>query len=127
MRYLGVDFGFKRIGLAISEGELASPLKIISVSSLANAVSEIKKESTNNKIDKIIVGLPEGDTGKAALRLANALKKEGLNVESSDETLSTKDALSLMIDLGVSRKSRKSNDAQAAALILQNYLDEQNK
>lgn len=122
MKYLGVDFGLKRIGLATSEGELASPLKVLTVSSLSDAVGKIIREVGENGVDKIIVGMPEGSTGKAAKRLVNGLKKEGLDVETSDETLSTQNAGKLMIEMGISKKKRKINDAQAAALILQGYL-----
>jgi putative Holliday junction resolvase len=123
MRYLGVDFGFKRIGLAISEGELASPLKIITVSSLIDAVNKIKFEAKKEEADKLIIGLPEGATGKAAQKFIAGLKKEGLDVESVDETLTTKDADSILLTMGIPRNKRKENDAQSAAIILQNYLD----
>jgi putative holliday junction resolvase len=123
MKYLGVDFGLKRIGLAISEGELASPLKIIIVSSLSDATKKITKEVKVNEIDKIIIGMPEGETGKAAERLMNELKKLGMDMEAADETLSTKNTNKLLLDMGLSRKRRRQSDAHAAAEILQNYLD----
>ncbi len=123
MKFLGIDFGLKKIGLALSDGELASPLKIITVSSLDDAVEKIIGEIEVNQVDKVVIGLPEGKTGKAAKKLVNELKKKELDVESADETLSSKDAQKLMIEMGVSRKKRKIDDAQAAALILQNYLD----
>ncbi|OGE16487.1 hypothetical protein A3F00_01675 [Candidatus Daviesbacteria bacterium RIFCSPHIGHO2_12_FULL_37_11] len=124
MKYLGVDFGLKRIGLAISAGEFASLYKVISVSSLSDAIDKIIREIREIGVDKVIVGMPEGETGKAAKRLINGLKKEGFNVETADETLSTQNAGKLMIEMGVSRKKRKTSDAQAAAEILQCYLDE---
>ena len=123
MKYLCVDFGLKRIGLATSEGELASPLKVLTVSSLFDAVDKIIREIREIGADKVIVGMPEGNTGKAAQRFVKSLKKEGLDVEVSDETLSTQNAGKLMIEMGISKKKRRQNDAQAAALILQNYLD----
>ena len=49
--------------------------------------------------------------------------KEGLEVESSDETLSSKEATFQMIQLNISKKKRRINDDIAAAIILQNYLD----
>ena len=121
---MGVDFGLKRIGLAISAGEFASLYKVISVSSLSDAIDKIIREIREIGVDKVIVGMPEGETGKAAKRLINGLKKEGFNVETADETLSTQNAGKLMIEMGVSRKKRKTSDAQAAAEILQCYLDE---
>jgi putative holliday junction resolvase len=123
VKYLGVDFGLKRIGLAISEGQLASPLKIIVVFSLNDALTKIKKEVKASNIDKIVVGLPEGETGKAAEKFINGLKREKLDVEAADETLSTQDTTQLLIEMGLSKKKRAETDAYAAAAILQNYLD----
>lgn len=123
MKYLGVDFGLKRIGLAISEGDLASPLKVITVFSLTDAVGKIIREIKGNRVDKVVIGMPEGEAGRAARKLVDSLKKDGLDVESTDETLSTQNASKLMIEMGIPQKKRRQNDAQAAALILQNYLD----
>lgn len=123
MRYLGVDFGLKRIGLALSEGELSSPFKVISVSGLANAVSKIIREVKEVGADKLVVGMPEGQTGKAAKKLITSLKQRGIDVEVSDETLSTQNASKLLIEMGISQKKRSSSDAMSAAIILQEYLD----
>lgn len=121
MKYLGVDFGLKRIGLAISEGNFASPFKIIESKNLADAVAKIAKISKD--FDKVIVGMPEGDMGKATEKFINSLKKVGVKVETADETLSSQNAAKLMIEMGLKRKKRKENDAMAAAEILQNYLN----
>ncbi len=124
MRYLGIDFGLRRIGLAISEyGELATPWKIVEVTGLKDATDKIKKILSQENFDKIVVGLPEGKIGKTVLGFIKALKKAGLNVEACDETLSSKKAVSHMIELGIPKDKRKFNDATAAAIILQNYLD----
>jgi len=116
MKYLGVDFGLRRIGLAVSEGELASPWQVVD----AKKFSEIIKK---NKFEKIVVGLPEGKMGKKVVGFVNALKKQGFEVETADETLSSRRALEQMISENIPRKKRRSNDAAAAAIILQNYLD----
>ena len=113
----------KRIGLATSEGELASLFKTISVKSLVDSIASMIRIIEAEKIDLVVVGMPEGKTGKAAKRFVEALKKEGLNVETSDETLSTQNAGKLMIEMGIPRNKRRQNDVQAAAEILQNYLD----
>lgn len=123
MKYLGIDYGLKRVGLAISEGELASSLKVITVSGLADAVSKIKKAALENRIDKIVVGMPEGETAKLVEKFINALKRAGLEVEEADETLSSQNASKLMIEMGLSKKKRSRSDAQAAAEILQQFLD----
>ena len=123
MKYLGIDFGFKRIGLAISEGELASPLKILEIKNFNDAVIKIDEVVKGGGFEKIVIGLPEGKIGKIVLKFVNAIKKKGLDIECADETLSSKKALQEMIDLNVSQKSRSKNDSVAAAIILQNYLD----
>ncbi len=123
MKYLGVDFGLRRIGLAVSEGELASPYKIIEIKNLTDGVKKVQNEAKNGHFEKVVVGLPEGNTGKIVSKFIRLLKKAGLDVESADETLSTVSAIESMIKMGVPREKRKSTDAQAAAEILQNYLD----
>ncbi len=123
MKYLGVDFGLKRVGLAISEGELASPLKVIEGRSLTDLSLKVSQLALNEGFEKVIVGMPEGDTGEATKKFIELLRKSGLAVEESDETLSTQDAIKLMVQLGKGKNARKINDAHSAAIILQNYLD----
>lgn len=123
MKYLGVDFGLKKVGLAISEGELTTPLKVIEVSSLGDAIIKMIRIIKAEKITQVVVGMPEGSTGRSAKKFIDALKKEGIDVELADETLSTQNASKLMVEMGVGRRKRRQNDAQAAAEILQNYLD----
>lgn len=125
MKYLGIDFGMRRIGLASSEGLLASPLKIIhghSLDDLALKVLEVVKEE---EAEKIVVGKPEGFVGRMVEVFADLLSKKGLDVVTADETLSTQDATKVMVEMGVGEKERRLPDAQAAAIILQNYLDNQ--
>lgn len=124
MRYLGIDFGLRRIGLATSEyGQLASPWKIIEVTGFKDATNKLELILCKENFDKIIVGLPEGKIGKTVLGFIGALQKRGFNVESSDETLSSKNALSQMIKLEIPKNKRRFSDAYSAAIILQNYLD----
>lgn len=123
MKYLGVDFGLSRIGLAISEGVLAAPLKIIQVKGLKDAVDKVVEVALKEKTSKIIVGLPEGKIGSTVLGFINALKRLGLDVESCDETLSSQKAVGKMIELGIPMEKRNVNDDIAAAIILQQFLD----
>lgn len=123
MRYLGVDYGLKKIGLAISEGQLASIYKIIEIASLNEAISKISQIVKDENIDLVVVGMPEGKTGRIVKNFVNKLKLKNIEVEVFDETLSSVNALELMIDLNLSQKERRKEDAYAAALILQNFLD----
>lgn len=124
MKYLGVDFGLRRIGLAISEGELASPWQIIEVKNLSDAIEKTSKIITEGLFEKIIVGLPEGKMGKKAAKFVAVLKRKGLEIKTSDETLSSKKALAVLIEQGAGQKKRRLEDAYSAAEILQDYLDQ---
>lgn len=123
MKYLGIDFGLKRVGLATSDGQLAAPLKTIEVRNFKDAVSKIMDIISSESYEKIIVGLPEGKMGQTVTGFVNALKRKHIDVETSDETLSSKKALEQMIETNVPREKRKVNDKLAAAIILQDYLD----
>lgn len=123
MRYLGVDFGLRRLGLATSEGQLASPWKVIEGKKLQDFVRQIQEIVIKEGFDKLVVGKPEGNLGQTIDGFVNLLKKNGLNVETSDETLSTKMGLKMMIKMGIPREKRKKTDAYSAAIILQDYLD----
>lgn len=133
MKYLGIDYGKRKVGLSLSEGLTASPLKTIETSSLKDSVQKILQIIKNEQIEKVIIGLPESGEAKKLVEsfikeMSEALlriKKEGVAVVTTDETLSSQNALTDMINLGLSKKSRKSEDAYSAALILQEYLDKE--
>ncbi len=122
MKYLGVDFGLKRVGLAVSEGELASPFKVIEGTSFADLLEKIKKETIG--FDKVVIGLPEGKMGKIVKKAIKKLRESGVDIIETDETLSTQKATKQMIELNIPKKKRRINDAYSAGIILQNYLDE---
>lgn len=123
MKYLGIDWGLRRIGLAVSEGELASPWQIVQVKNFAEGVEKISELIKEGNFQKIVVGLPEGKMGQAVRGFAAALKRSGIEVETCDETLSSQKAKSIMIRQGVRQNKRRFEDAYSAAEILQNYLD----
>jgi len=122
MKYLGVDFGLRRVGLSTSEGELASPLKTIEGSSFLDLLERIKKEAEG--FDKVVIGLPEGRMGKLVKKAIKKLRESGVDIIEADETLSTQQASKQMIELNIPKQKRAVNDAYSAAIILQNYLDE---
>lgn len=125
MRYLGIDFGLRRVGLATSEGIFATPYEVIEGRSFNDLLEKILIEA--KEFDKVVVGMPEGKMGQIARGLIKALRKNGINVEEAEETLSSQKALSQKIEIGIPRKKRKVNDDTAAAIILQEYLDNINK
>ncbi|MFC1510881.1 Holliday junction resolvase RuvX [Candidatus Margulisiibacteriota bacterium] len=127
-RILGLDYGEKRIGVAVSDllGLTAQPLMVISdISELEPILKRYEQ------VDKIIVGLPKrlsgeiGPAGQKVLAFMEQLKsKLALPVEIWDERLTTAAAEKTLISAGLSRQKRKKViDKSAAALILQSYLD----
>lgn len=123
MRYLSIDFGLKRLGLATSEGILAAPLKTIEVKGFRDAVKKVAGLIEEEDFTRIVVGLPEGKMGQNVLGFVKSLRKRGIEVETFDETLSSKKAKYIMIELGVPIKRRCHEDAYSAAQILQDFLD----
>lgn len=125
MRILGIDFGIKKIGLAISEGQLAEPYKQLKVKSSKSKVEKIKRICEEEKIEKIIIGISEGLMAEQTLDFGYQLRKvTGLPIEFEDETLTSEEAKNLLVKIGKPKKKRqKQIDAISAALILQNYLD----
>ena len=138
MRILSIDYGTKRIGLAITDNlqKMAHPLKMVSAGasqemSVDNILREVK--SYFPEIEKIIVGMPYlGDNQKGAMAktvdsfIEILRKKTDLPVITGDERLTSYAAESNLAEMQFSRKKRaKFSDSAAAALILQDYLEEQ--
>lgn len=126
MKYLGVDWGLNKVGLALSEGEIASPYTTLNIqaNSFYKAIAKVVIVAKAKDIKQVLLGQPEGKMGEIVEKVAEVLKKEGFCVELVDETLSTKEAQRVMLQLGVKRKARREDNAVSAAVILQRYLDE---
>jgi putative Holliday junction resolvase len=134
MRSLGLDIGDKRVGVALSDpdGVLASPLTIIERTDDSQALAAIIDIINRQGAGRVIVGLPRSLDGTLggqaekvrdfARRLAGMIK---VPLDYRDERLTTVMARRLKRASG-GRKGRGKTryDAQAAALILQDYLDE---
>lgn len=119
MKILGVDYGRRKIGLAISEGILSQPLKVIRFSSFEDAVKKTREVQKEFGADKIIVGISEGEMGEESKKFAREA-----HAETFDETLSTHEAQRLSREGNVGRQKRKNlEDAYAASIMLQSYLD----
>lgn len=131
-RILGLDIGDRRIGVALSDpqGILASPLTIIHRQDDRADIEAILNIISQNQVGRIIVGLPlsmNGSIGQQAEKVkafVQELRKHTeVPVEFRDERLSTVSARRLMRSAGKARKTGH-DDAMAAALVLQGYLDE---
>lgn len=123
MRYLGIDYGDKRIGIALSDeqGILAFPLA--TVENGKNAVNQIKKICSEQEAERIIIGLPlsfamkETEQTEKVRLFAGKLSKEiNLPIEFENEILTSKMA-------GKERVNRQKIDESSAALILQSWID----
>lgn len=125
MKILGIDYGRSKVGLALAEGKFAEPWKVIRVNSFEDAVGKIEKDVEIEKPDKVIVGISEGEMGIETGEFRKRLEKElSIPVETQDETLSSHDAQIMSREAGINRKKRhEMEDAYAAAIMLQNYLD----
>lgn len=130
-RIAAIDFGLKRIGIALSDlsQTLASPFKVVEGG--RKAVENVVCALQNQPLAKIIVGLPlllngkEGDMAAAVRAFAKALET-ALNIPILliDERLSSAQAEKRLKESSFNRKERSSKiDTAAATLLLQQYLD----
>jgi putative Holliday junction resolvase len=131
MRILGIDYGLKKIGLALAEMEskLAMPWGVIKVKSKNHQVAEkIKTLCEKEEVKQIVIGLPESGLVKKIKKFGRDLSLlTGLPVFYQDESLTSKEAIAKMIEIGKGKKFRKEKeDAFAAALILQDWLNLKN-
>jgi putative Holliday junction resolvase len=128
---LSIDFGKSNIGLALGRNGLVSPLEVISGKNTNTALHKINSVIIENKIDRLVVGLPltldEKETKQSLeiRRLAKVLKVTTKRpVDFQNEYSTTKEALRESIDTDVSEKGRRSIDHLAAAFILKSYYNE---
>ncbi len=137
MRILGVDYGEKRIGVAVCDelGLTAQGLPTIIRKTKKYDLEIFSSLIKNYQIEKIVIGYPlriygsEGIQCEKVNRFARLLSENfSLCIIKWPETFSTKDAEEILINSGVSWKKRKKEvDKLAACLILQNYLDSPHK
>lgn len=143
MRVLGLDYGTKTVGVAVSDPlEItAQPLETIerksagklrqTLARIEAIIEEYGAAGQQEKIEKIVLGYPknmnstEGDRCEATVSFKNDLERRtGLEIVLWDERLTTVEAERILMDSGVRRENRKTYiDKMAAAVILQNYLD----
>ena len=134
-RVLGLDFGERRIGLALSDplGIIAKPLTIIDRKKTADHISRISEIVSERKITSIVVGLPltlKGDYSKQTeivLAFIDQLKSDlQIPIMTIDERLSSVAAKKALQEQAVKTGHNKGRvDETAAAIFLQEYLDSQ--
>ena len=135
MRYVGLDVGERRIGVALSD---ATGLIASAIGNVVRADNDMEGDlqKTADKIrelgaEAVVIGLPKnmngtiGPRAESVMAFAEALKEKiDIPMHFWDERLSTVEAHKTMIDAGMSRNKRKNKvDSVAAVLILQGFLD----
>ncbi len=134
-RVLAVDYGEKRIGIAISD-ELqitASPLATLLRSSDDEAIAQIVQLAQRYRVEKIVIGLPvrtdakQGEMEQRVRSFAQKLqRKTKLAVVLFDERFTTRIAEQVLLEADLSRRKRKQvRDKLAAVVLLQSYLEAQ--
>lgn len=136
MRLIGLDYGTKTVGVALSDplGVTAQPIETItrkSPNKLRKTLARIETLIAENEVEKIILGYPKnmnntvGDRAKDAVLFKEHLERRtGLPVVLWDERLTTMESERILMSGGVRRENRKAViDQLAASIILQSYMD----
>ena len=137
MRIMALDFGTKRIGIAVSD-ELfitAQGLPSLYRKDLKSDLDEIGRIAKSNDVREIIVGLPLSMNGSYSAKtkevvafVDDLLKTVDIAVKTWDERLTSMQAERVLLEADVSRSKRKKvTDKLAAQIILQSYLDSKGK
>jgi putative Holliday junction resolvase len=132
-RIVGIDYGRKRIGVAISDplGIFASPLETVPA---GNILQFIKNYTQKETITRFVVGYPmnlnnqPSEAAKDVDQFLNMLRKQfpEIPVNLVDERFTSKMAMRTLIDGGMKKMDRREKgniDKVSAAIILQSYLD----
>jgi len=136
MRVLGVDFGHKRVGLALSDesGTIAQPLTYIDGGGVAAVSREVARIGEERQAGKIVVGVPlrlDGTSSEQTERtlgfIVELQRATTIPVVKWDERLTSAQAERVLLEGNVRRRERKQNiDKLAAQIMLQSYLDATN-
>jgi putative Holliday junction resolvase len=136
MRILGVDYGHKRIGLALSDetGTIAQALNYIDGGAAAKVSLELARLCDERKVAKIVVGVPlrldgrpSEQTERTLAFIAELRRATTIPVAHWDERLTSVQAERVLLEGNVRRSDRKQKiDKLAAQIMLQSYLDATN-
>lgn len=133
MRWMGLDYGDKTIGVAVSDelGWTAQALEVIRRTTPERDLQRLQEIMSEYGITELVIGLPKnmnntiGSRGELCIAFSEDLtQKLHVPVHLWDERLTTVSATRTLLEADVSRKKRKAVvDKMAAALILQGYMD----
>ena len=135
-RYLGIDNGEKRVGLALSDPLkiIATPFRTLLVHNTNQVIRELDKIIDEQDVELIVVGNPLGMKGqqtaqtKQVIEFTDKLREIVHKVRLEDERLSSVSAKRIMIEQGIKTGHNKELiDQTAAAIILQQFLDKQSR
>lgn len=134
-KYLGVDYGDKRTGLAECDvfGMIASGIGTISEGGMRNTAVRVAKEAESRSCKKIIIGMPKNMDGSSGERtevikaFAQLLREyTDIELDFYDERMTTMIAYRFLGETGTYGKKRKEAvDTLSAQIILQNYIDKE--
>ena len=131
-RILAIDFGERRIGLAISDplGITAQGLPTIDTKKTKDPFSDIQEIIIDKNVTRIVVGMPRnmdgsiGSKGEEVRKFMDQLaRRTGVKVEAWDERLTSVQSLKSMRVMGIKQEKKDAVDRISATLILQSYLD----
>jgi putative Holliday junction resolvase len=132
-RILAIDYGKKRIGLALSDelGMTAQPLQVLAHKNRREDVRRLREICRAKGVRLVVVGHPlhitgeAGDMAEEAARFATRLRKElGIEVELADERLTTWEAEQTLAEMGGAKRRKDAPlDDLAAAILLREYLE----
>lgn len=122
---LAIDFGTQRVGVAISRGSLAEPLRILP--NQPSLVDDIQAIINDEQVEQLVVGISENEMARQTQAFVDQLKKVvTVPVELVDETLSSHTVATQLKEAGAPLRTRQQPiDDRAAAVFLQEYLDSQ--
>lgn len=134
VRILGVDFGLKRLGVAVCDSMhiLATPLPVIHTKSMRISIDAVAALAKAESVGGIVVGLPlaldgseSEQSGRVRAFAKNLAKVTGLAVELYDERLTTVEADELLREAGVTKAADRAKlvDSMSAKVILQGYIE----
>ena len=130
-RVLAVDWGTRRVGLAISDPSrrVARPLDTLVLGTANEAPARIAELARREEAELIVIGLPlnasgeEGSSARRVRRLGDVLREEGWKIEFVDERWTSEEARELAIAKKEKRNNKGRVDQLAALLILEQYLN----
>jgi putative Holliday junction resolvase len=133
MRYLALDYGTKRVGVAVSDESkiIAQPLGYIPAEPFDAFLARLRQIIREQQVDRVFLGLPrsmDGSYGPAARRVREFMERLlaaiPVPIQTLDERLTSAQANRVLLQGNVRRSDRKQKvDAMAAAILLQSYLD----